>query len=130
MTRVLLAQASSSEQFTEGNSFCSCGVGRKAHSCPNQPMPALVEATLKGTTRHEMPEWLLAAYERGIKNRLFKTVRTFLAMLPEEYRKLVRSDEFKPYPEPVKGHKVSWVLYDELATPEEVQRALEWMARK
>ncbi len=72
-----------------------------------------------------MPEWLAQAYSNGFKLRLFKKVSTFVLGLPKEYRKLVRGGKLKPRKGEIRGFAPSWVLYDELATPEEIKRALQ-----
>lgn len=90
--------------------------------------PLILEVTPKGTIRHEMPEFLFNAFKRATDLRTVKSVRQFLAFLPSEFKALIKSGELVPHPEPkLRGHLVSWVFYDELATPEQIERALKCM---
>jgi hypothetical protein len=83
----------------------------------------IIEATPKGTFTHEMPLWLQEAYVRGFNMRLFRSVSGFVSALPCDYKNLVKSGSLVPYPKPVP--KPSFVFYDELASPDEIQRAME-----
>jgi len=91
-------------------------------------MHTIIEVTPKGQTRYEMPEWVCEAIATMIRIRAVRTVKSAYSILPREIQELISvTDIPKPPPEPP---KLSFVFYDELATPDELKRAAEWYQKQ
>ena len=87
-----------------------------------------LEITPKEYVTYEMPDYLKGAMKRAFAHRLCKSIRSFVAMMPDDIKELVTVTK-KLRPPVTRGREVNWVFYDELATPEEIQRALEYERR-
>lgn len=91
----------------------------------------VIECSLTGSTRYTMNDLVYDGLRRAFKLRLFRTVKSFVSALPDDLKKTVKVGKFKPHPKPeVRGHRPSFVFYDELATPEEIKRAIDYAQSK
>ena len=88
-----------------------------------------LEITPKERIHYDMPDWLADAMKRGFDLRLFKRMQTFVNMLPDDAKKLVKITRH-PNPPVKEVERVNWVFYDELATPEAIRAAAEYELRR
>lgn len=93
-------------------------------------MSLALEITPKEYISYDMPDYLDAALKRAFDYRLTKTIRSFVAMLPEDIRAQIKITKKPRQESSIRGHRPNWVFYDELATPEQIKAVLEYEKKR
>lgn len=92
-------------------------------------MTLCVEITPKGHIHYNMPEWIADAMKNAFNRRVVRSISSFMDMMPEDIRSQIEITRHPNLPQE-KRFEPNWVFFDELASPEAIKAAIEYMERK